>query len=145
MRNFEWSFQGVSSPNRLCSSASILVGIRFDDHGSQMTLSFEVDSERLDMFLRALHDITNYDGLEYRQRMATLKSIYGIELTMTGLLCESADSMCVDGFSCRVTQMAYGGSMMWTFDLFGNRDVLEFCHDGWHAINEVRDDGDSNQ
>lgn len=136
--SFEWFFQGYDKegPN---SSASVLMGLNFDDHDSQTTMNFEVDAERLDQFLRAIHDITNYDGGDYNKRVAVLRLYGGASLTVTGLLCEGEHGQTVEDFSFRLVS---GGNLMWTFYVYGTKDVLRFCYDGWDATNRVMDNGD---
>lgn len=136
--NFEWFFQGYD-PVTDETGGTIMVGIRLDDHDSQMTFSFEADADRLSMFLQAVHRITNYDGERYRTRTATLVGFGGAELRVTGCLLEGEHGMRVADFSCTLIA-PYVPRIMYSFDVYGPQDMLAFCNDGWQEIHRVKGD-----
>ena len=136
--SFEWFFQGYDRESPP-SSASVLVGLNFDDHDSQTSMNFGADAERLSQFLSAVHDIVNYDGKEYTKRVAVLRFYGTASLTVTGLLCEGEHGFTVEDFSFKLVSSC---NVIWTFYVYGTKDVLRFCHDGWKEVNRVMDDGE---
>ena len=136
--NFEWFFQGCD-PATEETGGTVLVGVRLDDHDSQMTCSFEADADRVDLFLQAIHRIVNYDGEQYRTRTATLVGFGGAELRVTGCLLEGENGMRVEDFSC-VLVAPYVPRIMYSFYVYGTKDMLAFCNDGWSEIRRVKSD-----
>lgn len=138
MSSFEWFFQGLKEKTGEQHTCDILMGLRIDDHDSQASFTLEVNSERLSMFLSAIHDIVNYNRDDYNQRRAVLKTYSGADVTVTGLLCESERGMSVSGFTCSIMMPLYGFTATYSFDLYDTKDMLRFCHDGWDTINRVK-------
>ena len=136
--NFEWSFQGCDYATEE-TSGTVMVGIRFDDEDSQMTFSFEADADRLSLFLQTVHRITNYDGRQYRTRTATLTGFGGAELKVTGCLLEGEDGKRVEDFICTLVA-PYAPRVMYSCDIYGTKDMLDFCNDGWQEIHRVKGD-----
>lgn len=136
--NFEWFFQGYDKESPQCS-ASVLLGLNFDDHNSQTSMNFEVDAARLVQFLNSVHDIVNYDGKDYTKRKAVLRFYGSASLTVTGLLCEGEHGLTVNDFSFKLVSSS---NVIWTFYVYGTKDVLKFCHDGWEEANKVMGNGE---
>ena len=135
---FEWSFQGCEYATEE-TGGTVMVGLRFDDEDSQMTFSFEADADRLGLFLQTIHRIVNYDGVQYRTRTATLTGFGGAELKVTGCLLEGENGMRVADFICTLVA-PYTPRIMYSCDVYGTKDMLSFCHDGWQEIHRVKGD-----
>lgn len=134
--SFEWFFQPSDYESEECGG-SLVIGLRFDDHDSQMTLRTEADATRTSFFLSAVHDIVNYNGKDYNARTAVLTCYGGDTIEITGLMCESENGMGVSDFLIAYTSR---DGLRYTFDLYGTQDMLRFCNSGWDAIARTRND-----